>query len=599
MPRIAVIDRNRCQPKKCGTECIKYCPRVRAGDETVKFAEDGKPIIIEELCPGCGICTHKCPFEAIMIINLPEELAEDCIHQYGPNGFRLYRLPIPRFSSVTGIIGPNGVGKTTAIRVLAGEVKPNLGRLKEKLKWDDIIQIFSGTELQNYFTKLVNKRIKVVHKPQEVDKLPRAVRGVTHKLLERVDERGIVKDLIDKLQLKEVLDRKLSQLSGGELQRVAIAAAIAKESDVIIFDEPSSYLDIYQRLNTAKVIREQALSGKAVIVIEHDLAVLDYLSDYVHVMYGQPTGYGVVSSPKSVRVGINVYLQGYLKEENIRFRKEPVKFEVRPPTERWEGETLVRFKNIVKRYEGFEVKVEQGEVCKGEVIGVLGPNATGKTTFARILAGEIKPNKGTVDKTVTIAYKPQYITTKIDEPVAEYLRKANPDKFGTSIYNTEILRPLDIKPLYDRLLSELSGGELQRVVIAATLSKDTQFYLLDEPSAHLDVEQRMAVAKVIRRIAEKREAGAMVIDHDILFLDYISDRLMVFLGKPGITGDAFGPFDLRTGMNTFLKEVGVTFRRDETTGRPRVNKADSYLDREQKRLGEYYYTVITPEKSEA
>ena len=599
MPRIAVIDRNRCQPKKCSLECIKFCPKVRAGDETVKIAEDGKPIITEETCSGCGICIHKCPFEAVMIINLPEELTKDCIHQYGPNGFRLYRLPIPRFGSITGIIGPNGVGKTTAIKILAGEIKPNFGKLKEKLKWEDISKFFAGTELQSYFTKLINKRIKVVHKPQEVDKLPKAVRGVTGKLLEKVDERGIIKELIDKLQLKETLDRKLSQLSGGELQRVAIAAAIAKKSDVIIFDEPSSYLDIYQRLNTAKVIREQ-VARTAVIVIEHDLAILDYLSDYIHIIYGQPMAYGVVSGPKSVRVGINVYLQGYLKEENIRFRREPIKFDIKPPTERWAGVKLVCFENVIKRYDGFEIKVEHGEVRRGKVIGALGPNATGKTTFAKILAGEIEPDEGKIDVTVTVAYKPQYIATKSDEPVAEYLRKNAPGKFRTSIFEAEIIRPLEIKPLYDRPLSELSGGELQRVAIAATLSKDAQFYLLDEPSAHLDVEQRMTVAKVIRRMAEKSEIGVMVIDHDILFLDYISDGLMVFLGKPGTQGIAFGPFDMRTGMNTFLKEVGITFRRDETTGRPRVNKPESYLDREQKRLGEYYYMLVTPsEPSEA
>ena len=108
--RIAILNRDRCQPKRCNTVCVKYCPRVRSGDETVIIGEKGKPIISEELCVGCGICVHKCPFGAIQIINLAEELESELVHQYGVNGFRLYRLPIPRAGEVVGI-GDCGGGR--------------------------------------------------------------------------------------------------------------------------------------------------------------------------------------------------------------------------------------------------------------------------------------------------------------------------------------------------------------------------------------------------------------------------------------------------------------------------------------------------------
>ena len=88
---------------------------------------------------------------------------------------------------------------------------------------------------------------------------------------------------------------------------------------------------------------------------------------------------------------------------------------------------------------------------------------------------------------------------------------------------------------------------------------------------------------------ESRNAASLIIDHDIVFIDYISDRAMVFKGKPGIEGHATSPADLRTSMNTFLSDLNITFRRDKETKRPRVNKLDSYLDREQKEAGEYYY----------
>jgi ATP-binding cassette subfamily E protein 1 len=125
--RIAVLLQDRCQPKKCNTECMKYCPKVRTGVQTVVMGERGKPEITEELCAGCGICVHKCPFEAVKIIGLPDELEGEIMHQYGLNGFRLYRLPVPKVGLVTGILGPNGIGKTTSFRLLSGTETPNLG----------------------------------------------------------------------------------------------------------------------------------------------------------------------------------------------------------------------------------------------------------------------------------------------------------------------------------------------------------------------------------------------------------------------------------------------------------------------------------------
>jgi Predicted ATPase, RNase L inhibitor (RLI) homolog len=115
--------------------------------------------------------------------------------------------------------------------------------------------------------------------------------------------------------------------------------------------------------------------------------------------------------------------------------------------------------------------------------------------------------------------------------------------------------------------------------------------VLDEPSAHLDVEQRVRLTKVFRNQVEGRDAAILVIDHDIYVIDIISERLLVFDGDPGVHGEAKGPFDMRTGMNMFLSQLGVTFRRD-MSGRPRINKPESYLDREQKSKGEYYYQDV-------
>jgi len=586
MPRIAVLDRDGCQPKWCSSECLNFCPGVRTGDETIIIDEQtGQPIISEELCSGCGICTHKCPFRAISIINLPEQLEGRCIHRYGPNGFALYMLPIPRAGKVTGLVGQNGMGKTTALNILAGKLRPNLGQ-KGEADPKAISEFFKGSELQAYFARI--ESVKTAYKPQSVDLLPSAVKGSVAELLERVDERGAASELVSDLGLKEVQDRKVEHLSGGELQRLAIAAAAAREADMYYFDEPSSHLDVYQRLEAAKVIRGLAGAGKAVIVAEHDLALLDYMCDYVHVLYGEPGAYGVVSDLRGVRVGINVFLDGYLREENIRFRKEPIRFEVRPPAKyRAAGKAAFSYPKFTKRFKGFELRVGPGSICAGEVIGIVGPNATGKTTFVRLLAGELKPTSGRVELDLSVAHKPQYPQREFGGTVEVWLHRS----LGKldRIFELEIMEPLELRPLMERRLDELSGGELQRVAIAACLGQAVDLYLLDEPSAYLDVEQRLSVAKLIRRIIEKREAAALVVDHDLLAVDFISDRLLVFTGEPGRSGQTHGPLDMREGMNMFLREVGVTFRRDPQTGRPRANKPESRMDREQKERGEYFY----------
>ena len=585
--RIAILNKDRCQPRRCSHECEKYCPRVRTGDETIVFGEDGKAIISEELCVGCGICVKKCPFDAIMIIGLPESLKEPT-HRYGTNGFALFGLPTPQIGRVTGILGPNGIGKSTAVQILSGTLVPNFG--EEEGNWEAVLEYYSGTALYDYFSDVVDGIVRVSQKPQYIDMIPKAFKGRTRNLLEKTDERGVLEELIERLEIRHIIDHNIDELSGGELQRVAIAACAAKDADFYFFDEISPYLDIYQRINSAHLIQEIA-SEKAVLVVEHDLAILDMLADVVHVAYGEPGGYGVVTYPKGVRIGINQYLKGFLPEENVRIRPEAIKFEVHPPREEKDIETLVEYGGFTKKYvDGFSLTTIGGSLKEGEALGIVGPNGIGKSTFVKMLAGEVKPDEGELDLDVKISYKPQYIKADVPVRVQDFLRGIS-RKFDTSYYQVEIARPLQIEKLYDNILTELSGGELQRVAIAACLSNDADLYILDEPSAHLDVEQRSLATKTIKRFAENNKKTAMVVDHDIYLIDMLSERLIVFEGEPAVHGEAHGPFTMQRGMNKFLANLGITFRRDEETGRPRVNKLDSRLDREQKAKGEYYYSM--------
>lgn len=588
MSRISILDHDRCQPKKCNYMCIEYCPGVRMDEDTIIIDEKTKkPLISEELCSGCGICTKRCPFDAVNIINLPEAL-EDPIHRYGQNMFELFGMPNISEGSVVGMLGPNGIGKSTIIRILSGELQPNLGKYDEDITWDDVTNYFKGSQLQNYFKKLSNKNLKVVHKPQMVDILPKYVKGEVKNLLDQVDERGQMDNVLDTLDIHPVLNREISKLSGGELQRVAIAAAVLKDADFYYFDEPTSWLDVRQRLNAVKVIRELAEDGKSVMVIEHDLAALDAISDYVHVLYGKAGGYGVVSQMRGVRVGINAYINGFLREENVRFRKQAIVFQIRPPTPEEEGEVLTEYSYLKKSYDGFLLESDQGKIYHNEIVTAFGPNGIGKTTFAKMLAEVEKPDEGKINKKVNISYKPQYLSSEFEGSVQEFLY-TNAPTYGTNIFKTEIMKPFSLEEIIDKQVSDLSGGELQRLAVAITLSQPAEIYVLDEPTAFLDVEQRLIASRTIRKIVESRNAASIIIDHDIVFIDYISDRAMVFHGQPGSEGHSTSPKALRDSMNRFLSDVGITFRRDKETKRPRVNKYNSFLDRKQKEMGEYYY----------
>eukprot|EP00558_Chaetoceros_sp_UNC1202_P005468 CAMPEP_0197240768 /NCGR_PEP_ID=MMETSP1429-20130617/6977_1 /TAXON_ID=49237 /ORGANISM="Chaetoceros sp., Strain UNC1202" /LENGTH=658 /DNA_ID=CAMNT_0042700473 /DNA_START=46 /DNA_END=2022 /DNA_ORIENTATION=+ len=622
LSRIAIINNERCKPKKCRQECKKSCPVVKMGKLCIEVGPKSKIAFVSEpLCIGCGICVKKCPFEAIQIINLPKDLERNTTHRYGPNSFKLHRLPMPRPGQVLGLVGTNGIGKSTALKILAGKMKPNLGKYDSPPDWEDILVHFRGSELQNYFTKVLEDTLKATIKPQYVDHIPRAVRGMVGEILKRKDDRSELEgwDVLDwattEAELKHVMDREVGVLSGGELQRFAIAAVAVQSSDVYMFDEPSSYLDVKQRLTAAHMIR-QLLDGEMgyrryVLVVEHDLAVLDYLSDYVSVIYGQAGGYGVVTMPFSVRVGINAFLAGYIPTENLRFRTDALSFKVseRAETEDAKNDVMRSYsyptmtKTQSRGKSRFILHVQKGNFTDSEILVLLGENGTGKTTFVRMLAGLLKSDEqaklekdgydyeasqaGVPD--LNVSYKPQKISPKFQGTVQELLHKRIRGSYAHPQFMSDVMKPLNMDNIIDNGVQTLSGGELQRLAICLALGTPADVYLIDEPSAYLDSEQRINCAKVIKRFIMHSKKTAFVVEHDFIMATYLADRVVVYTGNPGIEATATSPQGLLTGMNQFLKSLKVTFRRDPTNFRPRINKRGSQKDEEQKASGNYFF----------
>ena len=590
--RVAVLDKDMCQPKKCGLECIKYCPVNKSGAECIVLNEEShKAQIDEDICNGCGICVKVCPFDAITIVNLASELATDKIHQYGVNSFRLYKLPTPKKGEVVGLLGRNGMGKSTVVSILSGNLKPNLGRYENPPDWDEILKHYSGTELKGHFEKIQQDQIRVSIKPQQVHQIAQAFNGTGNELLDKYDQRGVSRELVRELGLENSMEQSLRELSGGELQRIAVAVAASKDTEFYFFDEPSSHNDVFQRTGVARVIQNLATIGKSVMVVEHDLTLLDFLSDYIEVLYGEPAAYGIVSNILSTKVGINVFLDGYLPNENVRFRDKKFSFDVSSSATDifQEGSEIIKYPRLEKKYPSFSVTIEPGRVRRGEIVGIMGANALGKTTMMKMIAGVEKPDSGTVDKKIKIAYKPQYLQNDLDVEVIALLERASGNPIEDSAEEEQILDPLKIKKLYNKSIKNLSGGELQKVAVASCLLQKVDLYALDEPSAFLDVEDRIAVAKFLQKFVRSFGKSAIIIDHDLQLMDLVSDTMIIFEGVSGSAGVATQPMQKADAMNRFLKSLDVSFRRDEKSRRPRINKLESRLDKEQKMTGHFYY----------
>ncbi len=603
LTRIAIVNEDRCKPKKCKQECKRSCPVNRMGKLCIDVSPESKiSWISEELCIGCGICVKKCPFEAITVINLPTNLSQQVTHRYSANSFKLHRLPTPRAGQVLGLVGTNGIGKSTALKILANKLRPNLGRFDKPPDWQDIITYFRGSELQSFFTKLLEDNLKAVIKPQFVDVIKKSTTGKVGEILTKCDDRGVKEEMIQALDLQNILNNDITQLSGGELQRFAIAAACLRKADIYMFDEPSSYLDVKQRLSAARAIRSLLRPDVYVIVVEHDLSVLDYLSDFVSILYGVPGVYGVVTLPYGVRDGINIFLDGMIPTENLRFREDSLTFRMVESAEQEEVQRMRHYAYPLMKKQlylqdgsrGFELTVEAGNFSDSEIIVMLGENGTGKTTFIRMLAGLLQPDHDTGRPEISmpklnVSYKPQQYTPNFQGTVRYLLLEKIKSMYSHPQFQTDVVKPLQLENLLDLEVMNLSGGELQRVAIALCLGQPADVYLIDEPSAYLDSEQRIIAAKVIKRFILHAKKTAFVVEHDFIMATYLADRVIVYDGTPAISATARSPQPLGSGMNKFLRSLNITFRRDPTNFRPRINKLDSVKDREQKHSGDYFF----------
>lgn len=625
--------------------CEKECIQV-----------SGKAIrVMESACAACLLRAKRTPDNAVRVVQLPAALVPP-VHAYGTNAFHLHGLPMPKRGQIVGLIGANGIGKSTALKILSASVKPNLGvgldqdpAGPNQPSWSDVVKYFRGSELQRYFTDLLEDSMTCSVKAQLDRPPPKRVRKQTvSQVLDRHVENAARESLVAELDLGHLLGRKVGHLSGGELQRLAICCTCLHDRDVYMFDEvssvpptrillqyalphiqhvtlagfprpsqPSAFLDLKQRLAAMRVIRSVTEGTvnpessadpqpKYAIVIDHDLCVMDYVSDVICCMYGQAACFGCVSKPMTVGNGINNFLAGTLPTENVRFRKKPLQFQAHAMQDEHpqEGKASdspgisrgrIQYPAAQLRLEPapeaarprksstFALDIEPGSYESGRIIGLLGQNGCGKSTFI----GHLKEIFGSI-----CSLKPQRFGARLKKfagTVTELLEQEINKALADRMFRLQVLTPLGMPSLADLKVKTLSGGQLQRLAIVLCLGHKADIYLLDEPSAFLDCEQRAHVTRCIRSwiITHSRKA-AFIVEHDMLMASALYDQVVVFTGVPGVACTASAPLSLAPGLNAYLAELGITMRRDPTNCRPRINKKHSYLDREQKESGEYF-----------
>lgn len=615
MSRIAIVDKDRCKPNKCQRECIRSCPPQRGGKTVIEII-DIEDIgftatittnkhkiakIVESMCIGCNQCVRVCPFNAIKIVNIPKENPTDIVHRYGPNGFRLYCIPIMKKNCIMSLVGQNGIGKSTILDILSNRLVPNFENLDPKSP-------FKGTVLKKYFDDLYKNKLTISIKHQ---KIKQHIKDVCQTMT--VQEYilsmgfGFTTEQFDstswrELELTRVLKNPISTLSGGELQRLLCWITISTPANVYIFDEPSNFLDVKQRLIVAKLIRSLKSPDTYVLVVDHDLSLLDFISDEINILYGSPGAYGIVSQNLTTANGINEYLDGYISSQNIRFRNEP--FNLAPYNDKADDlittststYNVYTYSDTHVSFPGFTLDIPSAQLTlTNQIYLILGENGVGKTTYLN----EISKN---VNKSVS--YKTQHSTIKkYMKPNQEYptvlelFQSLIRESYSEPTFQTSVFKSLNLKSLEHKLLNELSGGELQRVMLCLTLGTSADIYLLDEPSSNLDIESRLGCIRAIKQFSHMCNKCIFIIEHDIMMaVAWAQEPNCSILHITEVSdSDAKRKhcrvsecLTFHVGINSFLESMNITMRISEANSRPRINKPNSQLDTHQKKLKCYY-----------
>jgi ATP-binding cassette subfamily F protein uup len=475
------------------------------------------------------------------------------------------------------LVGNNGVGKSTLLRILTGEIQPDNGKVsvRQGIRLGYLTQqpdVDQNQSVKNILFSDTNEIARVVKEYEDCIHHPDTDPDRMQAILERMEElkawdyEAKVNEVIGKLGVPD-LDKKFSELSGGQKKRIFLAQLLLLEPDLIIMDEPTNHLDL-----TAIEWLENYLSGQNItlIMVTHDRYFLDnvateiieldrgqlfrYKGNYAYFlekksdreemlktevskarnllkkelewMRKQPRARGTKSK---YRIEAFYELQ---EKANTDLKKDKLELDIK---EARQGGKILEVKKISKSYAGQKIVNNFSFVFKKQDrIGVVGKNGIGKSTFLDMLVGKLKPDTGEVDRGITtkfgyftqesITLNPNNRLIEEVKEIAEFITLSDGTQVSASKFLDTFLFPPEKQYNY---ISKLSGGEKKRLQLLKLLVTNPNFLILDEPTNDFDID----TLNVLEDFLEKFSGCLILVSHDRYFMDHLVDQLFVFEGE--------------------------------------------------------------------
>ncbi|MBE1295025.1 MAG: ATP-binding cassette domain-containing protein [Rhodobacteraceae bacterium] len=451
---------------------------------------------------------------------------------------------------VLGLIGESGAGKSTiglasmaygrgGVKITGGEVWIN-GRDILKSSFKDIRALRGGevTYVSQSAAASFNPAKKIMEQVTEA--------AIEQGKFSKKDAEARARALFAKLGLPDpdnIGERYPHQVSGGQLQRCMTALALCPEPDLVVFDEPTTALDVTTQIDVLKAIKEAIRdTGVAALYITHDLAVVAQVSDDIMVLrHGDMVEYGDVNQI------INAPQEDYTKAlVSVR----SIEHEEKAPS----GEPVLSVRNITARYKGTKFDVlhnVNANLYPGQTLAVVGESGSGKSTLARVITGLLPPREGEIEfagrvlspdlpsrsrddlrelqmiyQMADVAMTPrQTVGTIIGRPLEFYFGMKGAEKRKRII---ELLDEIELgEDFIDRYPAELSGGQKQRVCIARALAAKPKMIICDEVTSALDPLVADGILKLLLNLQKIENVAYLFITHDLATVRAISDNIAV------------------------------------------------------------------------
>ena len=515
-----------------------------------------------------------------------------------------------------GLIAKNGTGKTTLLNVIAGKEGYDNGNIvfRRDLRVDYLEQDpqypeeLTVLEACFHHGNSTVELIKEYERCMETDGHP----GMD-ELLVRMDQEEAweyeqkAKQILSQLKIRN-FDQKVKQLSGGQLKRVALANALITEPDLLILDEPTNHLDLDMTEWLEEYLRRTNLS---LLMVTHDRYFLDRVcSEIIEIdnrqLYQYKGNYSYYLEKRQERIDAksveieranNLYRteldwmrrmpqarghkaryreDAFYELEKVakqRFNTDNVKLEVKAS---YIGSKIFEADHLFKSFGDLKILDDFSYIfSRYEKMGIVGNNGTGKSTFIKILMGQVKPDSGTVDigETVRFGYysqdglqfDEQMKVIDVVQDIAEVIELGNGKKLTASQFLQHFLFTPETQHSY---VCKLSGGERRRLYLCTVLMRNPNFLVLDEPTNDLDI----ITLNVLEEYLQSFKGCAIVVSHDRYFMDKVVDHLLVFNGQGDIRDFPGNYSDYRDWKEAKAqKEKEAEKPQEEKTARVRLN----------------------------